>query len=257
MRAPLPVYVLFRFTDPAIAPPVEEEETERKLGITIAAALKTQFRYWDFKGSEERQYPLVLASLQKTRSGWDFVITLIPSAAAQQRQISRGVLFEPGDLARFGNHLPIGHSKWDPEIRRALNLLSTDQERDKVLTVLYNTLPIANEITLMVSRVPPGVSAILGLPWDHFNDLASSSFKVECQSPVGDTVLLFSSGTGKGVRYPQATFNGIKVIVRQWRFAGSTEPISNHLNEVPQLRSLAIYLKEICTGCDTSLSIAP
>ena len=268
-QEPQTIFVDFQFKAPSFASALASApraEMEKKIGAALAQVLAgpTRFPYWTFRRGDSQSLPRLSVWVERGHPDWEVRMELLTSAGPAGEPW-KGRLFAPGDLELTGG-LP-SPDAWPDAIRTAFDDRLLSEQREKILSVLADLVPLGVEV-LPLGPMPPAspqlARAVLPLQWERHCRLARAEFRVVYSWTQGGEVTLHSVGIVMPFQF-NPNFQGITILHREWEFGGPPESISGHLRDLKELTPVSFYLvkpntfSRPCSGAaeGPGLSVAP
>jgi hypothetical protein len=154
-----------------LAPP-QRAAMETQIGASLAKILATRFPYWSFQPGRADALPRLGIWVEKGRPNWEVRMALV-SLRGEASEAWRGTLYSPGDLERFeGLPAPV---TWPDSIRTVFDESLLEHQKQTILSVLQETIPLGLEVVPVGPLPPPDplkARSVLPLSWDKHCRLA-------------------------------------------------------------------------------------
>jgi hypothetical protein len=230
---PAVVYVSFDFgRDTDVPDPCRNKAGEVAQALAQKLGAHESFKYWDFQaGSAPAGQPAVRFVLEKG-PGMNLKAEIHKVGGAVEEPLS-AQLFSPSHIRLHG--LP-ACAQYAAAVAKALE---KEWLQLPGLTLFQEKLQAAAPLGRALSPFESSSRAVLPLPWDRYQRIATASFLITCKGREGIPIKLQSLGLGRCKPYPaQPPFQAI--LVRHRRLSEGGNDWVNLTDGDPRLNGLEV-----------------
>jgi hypothetical protein len=244
-QAPRPIFVAFDYGSDLVF--LRGSAIEHDVGDALVDSLTARFPYRLFQRGDATSTPLLRVWLRKAYA-WDLCVALGSSDCTWHL-----TLFTPADMDALNHQIPSNRAMVDVVNIHFGEWLETKTD---LLRAALLKIPLGADfdfIRPIPSSAPQAVLAKVCLPWNRYSTLGDGYFRVDMNGPQG-VVSLYSFGARKPEHCQ--SFDGIRVVVREWEFGGRLECIAHHVSDLPGLRPQGVFLMAEPNRDASGLSVA-